>query len=156
VRRTPIDAALNLLAVRARAKGELDRALKDRGYDEAERAQALGRLAELGYLDDTRFGKERALGMLRSGRFGPTAVVQRLMRHGLPSAAAKEALEAARGELGFDPLASARELLGRKRRGPLDDPKARARAMRLLVGRGFSLQVARQAVGSLDRDGEED
>jgi regulatory protein len=49
------DAALRLLAVRARSRGELERRLAQRGFGEAVVAAALDRLAEAGLVDDAAF-----------------------------------------------------------------------------------------------------
>ena len=49
------DAALGLLAVRARSRGELERRLARRGFGEEVVAAALDRLAETGLVDDAAF-----------------------------------------------------------------------------------------------------
>ena len=49
------EAALHLLAVRARSRGELERRLAQQGFGEAVVAAALDRLAEAGLVDDAAF-----------------------------------------------------------------------------------------------------
>ena len=49
------DAALRLLAVRARSRGELERRLAQRGFGEQVVAAALDRLSEAGLVDDAAF-----------------------------------------------------------------------------------------------------
>ena len=151
-----MEAALGLLAVRARTRSELEQALRWKGYEEADREQTLQRLADLGYLNDGDFALGRARGLLREGRLGPAGVLHKLMGHGLSGAEAKQALALAQEELAFDPLEAARAALAKRRVGPLDDPKVQARAIRLLVGRGFSPKVARQAAQALDCADDED
>ena len=151
-----MEAALGFLAVRARTRIELERALRRKGYEEADRVRTLDRLAELGYLNDTSFAIERARGLLRQGRLGPTGVLHKLATHGIPQGAAREALARAQEELSFEPLAAARAVLAKRRLGSLEDPKQKAKAIRLLVGRGFSPRIAIEAAQALDCAGEED
>ena len=135
-----MEVALKLLAVRARASGELERALLERGFSPEERADALSRLRAFGYLDDDRFAQQRVEALLRDGR-GERAVLARLEKHGLLPEQAQAALERGIAVLGFDPLVSARALLAK--RGLLDAkaPKTVARAVRLLAARGFPNEV---------------
>lgn len=145
-----LNAALRLLSIRARSRHELTLALHKRGYDDETSAQVLQKLAGFGYLDDVKFARDRALTLLRHGRFGARAVLQRLVAHGIGEAAAKRALQEAEAELAFDPLATARSILDR--RGLLGrplSPKEQAKAARLLLGRGFSRSVVGALVGEV-------
>ncbi|MBN1205465.1 MAG: regulatory protein RecX [Myxococcaceae bacterium] len=157
--RRATEACLRLLAVRARSRHELRLALERKGFSAHVMEEVLGRLQGYGYLDDARFARERAAALLSRGRFGPRAVLQRLQAHGLGSEVAREALSAASGEVEFDPLAAARQVLERRRLlGRPLGPKERARAGRLLHSRGFSEDVIQQLLGeaSLDPSGLDD
>ncbi len=141
--------ALRLLSLRARSRRELKLALGRKGFAEAQQEAVLARLGELGYVDDVRFARDRASALLRSGRLGPRAVLQRLSAHGLSEEQARQALTHAEREVGVDPLESARSLL--KRRGLLGpplEPKQRARAARLLRARGFADATVEELLGS--------
>lgn len=143
-----MEVALRLLRHRGRSRHELRMALARRGFPEGELAQVLLRLGELGYLDDARFARQRAATLLRDGKLGPAAVLQRLVAHGLPEPEAKAALEEARQEAGFDPLAAARALLERRDLwGRVLTEAERARAARMLAGRGFSEDVVERLLG---------
>ena len=141
--------ALRLLSLRGRSRRELKLALARKGFAEPQQEAVLDRLAELGYVDDVRFARDRASALLRSGRLGPRAVLQRLFAHGLSEEQAKEALSHAEREVGVDPLEAARLLL--QRRGlvgqPLE-PKQRAKAARLLRARGFADLTVEELLGS--------
>lgn len=145
-----MEVALRLLRHRGRSRHELRTALARRGFHESVQAQVLQRLAELGYLDDVKFARHRATTLLRDGKLGSAAVLERLSAHGLDEAEAKVALAAAQEELGFDPLAAARSLLDRRGLwGRELSEKERARAARMLAQRGFSQGVVEQLLGEL-------
>jgi regulatory protein len=157
--RRATDACLKLLSMRARSRHELEQALTRKGFAEAVREQALARVQGWGYLDDARFAEARAASLLRKGRLGPRAVLQRLEAHGVGDAVAREAVTRASGEEGFDALAAARAVL--EGRGLLGRPlaaKERARAARLLDSRGFSEDVIHRLLGepSLDPSGPDE
>lgn len=152
------DAGLKLLAARARTRHELLQALERKGFMPSVREAALARLEGWGYLDDARFGRERAASLLKGGK-GPGAVLHRLQAHGLSEEEARGALGSAAESVEFDAPAAARQVLDK--RGLLARPldgKAWARAARLLSGRGFSPDVIQQVLGepSLDPSGPDE
>ncbi len=157
--RQATEACLRLLAVRARSQHELKLALRRKGFSSEVQEQVLEKLRGYGYIDDARFARERAAGLLRRGKLGPRAVLQRLRAHGLGGEVAKEALAAASGAVEFDALSAARQVLERRRLlGRPLEPRERARAGRLLYGRGFSEEVIQRLLGdpSLDPSGRDD
>lgn len=144
-----IEACLRLLSIRARSRKELRLALARKGFAEPHQEAALARLTELGYVDDARFARDRAGALLRRGRLGPRAVLERLCAHGLSEEQARGALSEAQRELGIDPLESARSLLrGRGLLGKALGLKDRAKAERLLRARGFADATIEQLLGS--------
>jgi len=72
------EAALRLLAVRARSRAELERRLGPRGLPEEAVAVALDRLEAVGLVDDEAFAKEYAES--RAGRGADAAVIARDLR----------------------------------------------------------------------------
>ncbi len=133
-------AALRLLAVRARGRRQLELLLARKGFPEDERADAIARLERLGYVNDDALADARAAALLAGGKLGPLGVQRRLMNMGLPVRTVHQALARARAELDFDPLESARQLLLRRK-------VTGAKAARLLAARGFGQDVARQLLG---------
>jgi len=153
------DACLKLLSVRGRSRHELLLALERKGFSEPVRERALSRVEGFGYLDDTRFARDRAEVLLRRGRYGPQAVEERLRAHGLSREAASEAVASASGELGFDAEHAARQVLEQRGLGGRElAPKERARAGRLLSSRGFSEEVIQRLLGdaTLEPSGPDD
>jgi regulatory protein len=142
-----LEAALRQLSVRARSRHELSVWLARKGHEAAQVSGALARLAELGYVDDARFAKDRALSLLREGRFGGAAVVHRLKAHGLSDEQAQGALAQASAELGFDALAAARAVLEKRGLAGALAPKERSKAARLLHSRGFAEDVVDRLLG---------
>ena len=158
-----LEACLRLLRARARSSQELALALERRGYSALTQGEALERLRGWGYLDDARFARERAASLLGPGRLGPRAVLERLAAHGVDDAAARAAVGAASEAVDFEPLAAARRVLQKRRLLPSSPgspgspptalaPKERARAARLLLGRGFSEEVVSALLGQAALD----
>ena len=139
---TPLDRALRLLARRAYTALEMEAALARAGVEERERAEAVARLRELGYMDDLEVARTRARTLLGRGA-APRLAERRLGEQGVDAAQARAAVgEAAQG-------ASEAELLERalrkvlRGRAPGGD-KERRRVFRALVAKGHRpAQVAR-------------
>src|SRR5437879_11676958 len=103
---TAVDRALRLLARKARTEEEMHLALEKAGVSEGERAEAVARLRELGYMDDLEVARTRARTLLGRGA-APRLAERRLGEQGVGAAQARAAVgAAARG-------AGAAELLGR-------------------------------------------
>jgi SOS response regulatory protein OraA/RecX len=102
--------------------------------------ETLGRLGELGYLDDLAFA--RGLVARRSRSRGPALIAQELAARGISRALAQEAL----GELARSDQVASASLLGGSDSGR--DPR---RTAARLQRRGFSREVIREALnGRLD------
>ncbi|MDQ3266502.1 MAG: recombination regulator RecX [Myxococcota bacterium] len=149
--KTPFEAALatalGLLRARGRSRLEVARTLERRGHPPELVREVVERLCRLGYLDEVAFARARAAALMR-GRMGPDAIRQKLLAHGLESAAVEAAILGAASDQDFDPARAARELLVRRKLSPEGlDPKGRARAARLLASRGFSEEVVDALLG---------
>jgi len=85
------EAAAALLSNRAYSSGNMYEKLIGKGYSENESADAVKRLTELGYLDDSAY----ALGVIRSQRakgYGPNRILLYLQERGIPREIAEDAL----------------------------------------------------------------
>jgi regulatory protein len=146
--------------------GYVKRAAEKRGAEAAATGPALveallSRYEESGLVDDARFAGGLALGMRRRGS-SRRAIVQKLASRGIPRDVADAALSELDGDTSGDPeLDAARALVKRRRIGPFR-PEAERSAHRrkdlgALARAGFSLDVARRALGSTgaDDDGDE-
>jgi len=134
-----LECALRAIHHRDRSVHELEERLRQRGFGEAERDQAIESLVRTGLLDDARFARARALSL--AGRGAGDA----LIRHALAQAGvAPELIEEALGAV--EPEAErARLLVARRGRG--------SRTARYLSGKGFSDEIVAGAVAVGGEDG---
>jgi regulatory protein len=150
----PLDLALRLLAARSRTEAELLRALAARSIPEADRASAVARLRELGYMDDAAVASGRARTLLSQGA-APRLVQQRLLAQGVEAAVARQAAEEAaegQGERELLEKALERRMRGR---APRDD-KERRRLFRALVGKGHRPSLVARVLGLNDGEVQDD
>ena len=150
---TPLDRAMRLLARRAYTAMEMDKALERAGVPEGERAEAVARLRELGYMDDLEVARARARTLL--GRGAATRLAERrLGEQGVEAAQASAAVgDAAEGATEAELLDRALQKMLRGR-APAGD-KERRRAFRALVAKGHRpAQVARALGMTWDGDDE--
>ncbi|MDX2220096.1 MAG: regulatory protein RecX [Burkholderiales bacterium] len=123
-----------------------DDAQVDTDADGAAAAQAaeiealLDEFTARGWLSEARY-VEQAVNRL-SRRYGPRRVIQNLEAKGI----GKESAAAALPYLKTEALATARALLARKFREPIQSSEDRARRVRFLQGRGFDYDVIKKAL----------
>jgi regulatory protein len=131
-----MNRALHFLGYRARSRMEVRDRLRRYGYGEETVRVVIGRLAELGYLDDEEFARTAAREKAR--RYGPRRVSAELRRSGVDAELAQDVVEeefAERGEVDAARSAAAR----RYNRGG-SDAEAR-RVYGFLMRRGYSADV---------------
>ena len=147
--RRALDKAMDLLALRDHAAGELYAKLCRR-FDPHTAAAAVARVGELGLLNDAGFARRRAAELLRK-RKSRREILQDLAAKGIDRETAADALAAlmpADGEKDPD-LASARALVERQYARKLAEGKTQ-QVMAALARRGFSHAVIRAAVQPRD------
>lgn len=147
--RRALDKAMDLLALRDHAAGELYAKLCRR-FDPHTAAAAVARVGELGLLNDADFARRRAAELLRK-RKSRREILQDLAAKGIDRETAADALAAlmpADGEEDPD-LASARALVERQYARKLAEGKTQ-QVMAALARRGFSHAVIRAAVQPRD------
>ncbi len=136
----PLAAALRLLALRDRSEQDLAGRLRRKGYDEAAIAATLRRCRELGYLDDTRFARQRAKGLMTSGRAVGSRLLAELKQQGLDEQTARAAAAEAAGEIDQDQvLADLRQRRFAAFSYTEADDRQRRRVIQYFMRRGFSL-----------------
>ena len=131
--------ALNLLGYRARSEAEIRERLGRYGYAGETIEAVVGRLEELGYVDDAEFARLKAREKAR--RYGPRRVSVELRKSGVGEELAREAVEeqfAGRSE-----VEEARSAAARRYNGRGSDAEAR-RVYGFLVRRGYSAEVCAQ------------
>ena len=121
---TALDKALQLVARRPHFRAELRRKLVARGFDEDEVAAALGRLTELGYLDDAELAAREGERLRERRGLGRAGIAAELARKGAGPAEVDGAL--AGGDAGSE-LEAARAVGRRWLAGRRPDAAALAR-----------------------------
>jgi regulatory protein len=142
------ERALEALGRKERTQRELADWLGARGFGAAEVDAAVGRLIEVGELDDARFAHRYAEDKRELRGWGPERIRAALEARGVGNAE----IEAA---LGVDDHAGqvdrAVELL-RRRSDRLDQEAGRARALAYLTRRGYDYELAYDAVRRRERE----
>jgi regulatory protein len=146
-----IGRALHFLGYRARSRREVRDRLQRYGYGEETVAVVIGRLEELGYLDDEEFARTAAREKAR--KYGPRRVSAELRRSGVDAELAQGVVEeefASRSE-----VAEARSLAARQYNRVGSNAEAR-RVYGFLMRRGYSAgvcaEVAREYRGAPEAD----
>ena len=143
---------LRFLEARSRSVAEVRRRLTDAGYRPELIERAIGRLIEIGVLDDETFARSWIESRDRARPRGERALRQELARKGIDRALADELLAARRGEGGDEATAdavAAERLLARHARSlarVADPGQRRQRAYALLARNGFDSDTARDAI----------
>ena len=130
------ERAITLLAYRSRSVAEMYERLKEDGYPLSRISDVVDRLVGIGYLDDTEYAHQFARSKAASG-WGFRKVRDGLARKGV----SEEIVDSVRDEYfsGDDERERAGEIIARFDVG---DRKQRDRAIRRLISKGFSPDVA--------------
>ncbi|MGD8828906.1 MAG: regulatory protein RecX [Gammaproteobacteria bacterium] len=138
--------AMGLLARREHATLELERKLRDRGFDDDVIAGTVSWLCDKRYLSDRRFAEQFVSQRIGRGS-GPLKLRAELGQRGLDETAIDEAL--ADAEVDWLNLAAS---VRRKRFGPAlpSDYHERMRQARFLQGRGFATADIRHVLDGVD------
>jgi regulatory protein len=132
--------ALRLLAGRAQSSGELREKLKRRAAHPGDVDTTIGRLKELGYLNDQRYAESFAASRLAGEKFGKTRVIQDLRQRRVAPSLAERTVEKVYQDV--DEQALIEDWIRRKyrtapREGLFADQKDLASAYRKLLRAGF-------------------
>lgn len=127
--------ALQLLARRDHSRAELRQKLLPHTESPTETEALLDDFVERGWLCDARFTEQWV--RYRSERYGPQRLKAELRQKGV----AEELISSALSEAADDEEAQARALWQKKFGHPASDAKEKARQLRFLAARGFSLSV---------------
>lgn len=147
-----IASALNLIAYRSRAAGELATKLREKGFSPEAVDAAVARMGELGYLDDRDFA-DRWVESRQSSRPRSARMLKQELRH---KGVDREIIESAIEDAGIDEYADALEL-ARKRTTTLADLDPAVRERRLtgyLARRGYGFDIIRRVLEALENEGD--
>ncbi|MGA8218058.1 MAG: RecX family transcriptional regulator [Solirubrobacterales bacterium] len=143
----PYELALRALSHKERTESELRAWLAEREVTEVEIEQAIALLIDAGAIDDASFARRYAEDKVQLAGWGPDRIASSLEKRGVP----REHIEAALG--GDDQealLERAVSVLG-DRGMSCEDGRERERALGLLVRRGYPLDLAYEAVRTVER-----
>ena len=136
--------ALNYLARRDYTRSELQRKLAPYAEDQSELESLLEDLEKRGSLSEQRFVEQMV--HARQGKYGSLRIAQELRAKGI----ADELIRSTVTQIKGGELASARTVWTKKFGSLPTDAKQRAKQMRFLQSRGFSMDVIRQVLQGLD------
>ena len=143
--------AADIIGSRALSKGELTRRLIKKGSGEADARAAADWLEDIGAVDDA--GYAAAVARHYGGKgYGPQRVREELRRRGVDRALWDEALE----EMP-ETAEILDQLIRKKCRGELSDPREKKRVSDALLRRGFAWSDVKAAMGrytEIEEDGE--
>ena len=142
--------ALSLLDRRDYSRAELLKKLTEKGYTDAAAGAAVGRLAELGVVDDARYAPLVVRHYAAKG-YGARRVRDELLRRGIP----KALWDAAMAEMPEQDESADRLLRARLRGADLTDRAALNRAAAALLRRGYGWDEINAAVERLRAETEE-
>lgn len=138
-----LDLAYKALDRRDRTVVELRIYLEGKLVEPAAIDGAIAALEQGGFLDDARFAQQLVDDKRTLEHWGSERIERELLRRGVPLDLAEEALatQDREGEFG-----SALALLAEKVREPPADDRARDRAWRMLIRKGYAPELAYDAV----------
>lgn len=146
-----MNRALGALGYRARSKSELHRRLIQAGYAEAAVGEVIGRLEELGYLDDEEFAQE--LVRVEARKYGPRRIHQDLLRAGVDEELVHKIVEKEFAENSEHQMAIE---TARRRYNTGEDPDAQARRVYgFLMRRGYSASVSAEVAREYRQETDE-
>jgi regulatory protein len=137
VRQDCLDTALDHLSRRLHSRSELSKKLARKEFGQPVIDEVLADLERMGYLDDARFAKTKALSAAEHRKHGQRRAMVDLLKSGVPDTVARRAIEDVYEAT--DSLAIARQLAQKQapRLRKLDPLTARRRLTGMLLRRGF-------------------
>jgi regulatory protein len=146
VRQECLDKALELLGRRLHGRAELQKKLARQEYGEEIVNEVLAELERMGYVNDERFARTKALSAAQYKQHGRRRALVELLKSGVKATVANQALDEVYQEI--DSTALARQLAlkqaGRLRK--LDPLVARRRLAGMLQRRGFDYDAIRPVI----------
>jgi len=149
------EAALRLLAVRARSRNELLDRLRRKGFDPGVAAEVVAGLEGVGLVDDRAFARLWADERMRLRPVGPRRLRHELLEKGLARALVDEVVEEVFAE--HSEVDVARRALEKRARGASAPIRAKelARLRSFLLRRGFSYETTREVLRELSEGFDE-
>jgi regulatory protein len=149
IRQECFDKATDCLSRRLHSRAELEKKLLRQQFPLDIIANVLDKLARLGYIDDERFARTKALSAVEHKHHGRRRAFVELIKSGVKSDVANRALDDVYQQT--DPATLARQLIQKQlpRLRRLDPLVARRRLVGLLQRRGFDYDAIRPIIDEL-------
>jgi len=145
--------AYRLLSLRPHSQRELEKKLRDRGFPEAARKEALEKLLDLKYLNDASFARQWARNLAVNKLCGNRKIIASLKEKGLAAHLIDKAIEEVRQEI---PEGEAVALLIKKKitgkKIDLQDIKEKKRILQNLLARGFPAGLILNNLGKIPEE----
>lgn len=153
--RKAFNRALHYLGFRMRSEHEVKQKLLDSGYGEAVVLEAIVKLRNLGFLNDETFSEALLQTQKRTAKRGPRAIQQELQRKGIRKELQEQVLDTYSEE---EQVEVARELAQKEasRRRSQSPRQIEQRIQNLLLRRGYSYDIIKQALASIEFEMDED
>ncbi|HEX8520727.1 MAG TPA: RecX family transcriptional regulator [Tepidisphaeraceae bacterium] len=154
VKQECFDGAIRLLESRLHSSSELRRKLMRKEWGEQVVQAVMDDLTRMGYLDDERFAKAKALSAAQHKHHGPRRAMVELLRAGVKREVASQACDDVYGNA--DNISAARQLAEKQanRLKKLDPLVARRRLVGMLQRRGFEYDTIKPVVDQVLGDCE--
>ena len=150
---SPMDCALKYLTAKDRTVSEVQAYLDGKEFGEADVDAAIGRLRELGLLDDRRYAQRFVETRLASKPVSRAHLREQLRGHGLSPEDVDAAMETVDEQSDADnALTVARKYY--RQFHALAPEKRRERVLSRLTARGFSYDVSRKAFETAEQEDE--
>jgi regulatory protein len=143
----PLELALRALGRKERSTAELTRWLTERGVSEEDVGATVDHLVEVGELDDARFARRYAEDKRVLAGWGAERIRESLIARRVEPEHIEAAMVADKGP---DQVERATGLLAR-RASPVDSERGRARALAYLTRKGYTYEVAHEAIRAYER-----
>ena len=147
---TAKERALAMLDRRDYSRAELLKKLTEKGEDETEAAEAVERLAELGFVDDARYAPIIVRHYAAKG-YGPQRVRQELQKRGIP----KDLWDGAMEQMPVQDDTIDRLLRSKLKSGSPDRAELK-KAQDFLLRKGYGWDEIKAALGRYDSEIEEE
>jgi len=142
-----IELAYRAVGYRERTVAELRTFLERKRVEPPAIEEAVGELQSAGFLDDARYARRFAEDKRELERWGSERIARELHRRGI----APDLVEAVVADRSRESELATALLLLEHRFGPPRDDRERDRAWRMLVRRGYDIEVAYEAVRRLEQ-----
>ncbi len=148
-RRTPMDAALYYLGLRARTVREMERYLDEKQYGEYEVYQVVERLKELDYLNDEKYAADFIRSRLSSKPVSRRRLAEQLYQHGVE----KEIIDRQLGEISdIEETENARAVAEKymQQFAALPERERAERVIKRMTARGFSYETIKSVLREIE------